>query len=193
MSILLINKYHERMLNFKGKIKSTWFLTLFVFLFFFPISSNVYGQKTINDLGIKIFNAFKNDSIENIYHLKPNSNQLERYMDSLGIDKNSLSIKNIDEMNRELIQELQVLCEAIHNDSLKFNLSWSNALFEKINSKELKGMLGSSNAKGKVIIFTLAEIQFSSNDQHFILDIGDINKIDGVWKLGGGNLRLRLK
>jgi hypothetical protein len=174
-------------------MRITCFLTLFVFFVFYPISNNVYGQKTINDLGIIILNAFKNDSLENICDLKPNSNQLERIMDSLGIDKNSLSIKNIDKMNRKLVQELQDRCESIYNDSLKFNLSWSNAIFEKMNTKQIKGVLGTSNAKGKVVICTLAEIHFRSNDQNFILDIGDINQIDGVWKLGGGDLRLGLK
>lgn len=82
-------------------MKRNYNLILLTPLIILLTSNNIYGQKTINELGYIVFNAFKNDSIENICKLTPNSKQLEKFMDSLGIDRSSLSITNIDEMIKE--------------------------------------------------------------------------------------------
>jgi hypothetical protein len=73
------------------------FILLFLF-FLLSLTNYVYGQKTVDELGTIVFNAFKNDSIENICKLKPSTVELIKFMDSLGIDKSSLSIKDIDKI-----------------------------------------------------------------------------------------------
>jgi len=173
-------------------MKRVYSISLLISFFILSLSSNIYGQKTIDEFGKIIFKAFKNDSIDNICKLTPSTIQLQRFLDSLGIDKSSLSISNLDKMKEEQNLQLRKLCENIHKDTLRYNLSWSRATFVKVKFEERKGTLGTSNAKGKVITFTTAKLYFDSNNNHYILDLCDISKHDDSWKLGSGNLKLSI-
>jgi hypothetical protein len=156
------------------------------------LSHNICGQKTVDEFGTIIFNAFKHDSIDNICKLKPSSKQLQKFMDSLGINQSSLSISNLDQMNEELGIKLKKLCNKIRQDTLRYNLSWSNAVLDKVRYDERKAIIETSNAKGKVVTYTNAYIIFNSNGNYYILDIGDISKHDNLWKVGSGNFTLRM-
>jgi hypothetical protein len=168
------------------KIFSFLFITSVLTL---TINFQLFGQQTTEEYGKIVFNAFKTNTLNILYDLKPTSAELKESMDSMGIDPKSLNITSIDSMRIRGLQRFQELCEKIRNDSLSYGVSWRKAKFNKVVVSEKKMEIATSNMKGKIIKVIIIEIFFKSNKRNFEFILSDSHNYGGIWK-PGSNLKL---
>jgi hypothetical protein len=160
------------------------YLVLTTFIFNLLMNVQIFGQKTTEELGKIVFNSFKLNSFDTLYKLKPTTDDLMSFMASLGINKKSLNIKDIDEMRENGLIEFKKLCENVRKDAIIGGASWYDAAFDKVVTSEYNGVVATSNAKGKVLTITIIDILFNSNNQSFKIRLPDCVKYDSIWKMG---------
>ena len=143
--------------------------------------SAVYGQSSSNELGEKVFFAFKKDSINLINNYRLKIEELPAFFIANNLDTNSNQFAVYRSKYLEITRKLLSKCEAIETDTLENGLSWKNAELQKITLKDQDGnTLSVDNIKPTMLL----TVNFNSNNYSFLLLMEALLGVDKLWKVG---------
>ena len=152
-----------------------------ILIFHLLLLSNIYGQSTSNELGQKIFFAFKHDLLNLIDNYRLKKDELPAFFSANGLDTTSNQFLNYKSEYAEISKKLIDKCKSIENDTLENGVSWKNAELQTITLKDQNGLnLLDGNRNSHMLL----EITFISDNRHFHLLVETLYGIDKKWKVG---------
>lgn len=155
----------------------TYFTKLFLLIAFFATTSSL-AQKTTDDLGKTVFQAFKNKNMAALDTLIPSAKDM---IELYSADPNIKLPERFEKKYEHHMILFKAKCQAIMHDTTVYKIDWPVAAIQKIELEEKK-MPGDTAAKKEYIIPYL-NVYFNCNKKRYCLQFKGIHNIKGQWKL----------
>lgn len=143
------------------------------------------GQSNPEQLGRLVFKAFKKDSLDLVYRLKPTYAELNYLIDSIGLDRKTLPNTDFESNYNVSLVDFKKQCEHIYRIAKFHNLRWRKIVLQSVALYEKRGLIKSPNLKGKEIISRNVTIYFYCFDMQYKLVLNNVWAYKDTLKIGG--------
>jgi hypothetical protein len=143
------------------------------------------GQRYPDDLGRLVFKAFKEDSLDLVYRLKPTTAEFEYLIDSIGLDRKTLPNTDFDANYNVSLVDFKKQCELIYRKAKFNNLIWRKMVLQRVAFYEKRGLIKTPNLNGKEIITRNVTIYFYCFDMQYMIVLNNVWAYKDRLKIGG--------
>lgn len=141
----------------------------------------LYGQTTITELGTKIFEAFRNDSLDYIKTVRLKQDELSTLFTFKKLDTNSTTFTNYYSKYPSISEKFYAKCASIKNDSSISKSDWKMASLKTI---VLKNSDGKTIEAHEATENAMMQIRFIVRRKEYILILETFLGADKLWKVG---------